>query len=183
MTKYLLGFLVAIVGAFTLVVLGVYIGKDDTEIATSKKEVACENDLKFCNKILDNQNKVLEMQDMLVQIRLARPVHMETGGAVLEVGRFSNIDEAKNSEQELRQYLLDCSKLNDTWFCHPDLLNMISILKHNEEDYFLVIKGLNMPTLYSLCSFMWVYSARVSAARHSCSEMSLHEMHEMGLQL
>ena len=93
------------------------------------------------------------------------------------------MDKANDAEVELRKYLTDCSNLNDTWFCHPELLARISILKHNDEDYFLVIKGLNMPTLYNLCSFMWAYSARVNAARHSCSQMSLHEMHEMGLPL
>jgi len=173
--------LVALVGAFTLVIIGVFIGKGDVDATNLKMVASCDNDLHLLNKVVDEQNKTLTIQNAFAQIRPARPEHMETGVAILEVGRFSKIDEAKKGEEELRKYLLDCYNLNDTWFCHPDLLNMISILKHNEDDYFLVIKGLDMPTLYNLCSFMWVYSARVGAARHGCSQMSLHEIREMGL--
>ena len=173
--------IIALVSMLTMLSTGVFIGKDEAENIISKKEAMCDSDLRFCNKVLDNQNKVLVMQELLDRIKIARPEHMEIGGATLEVGRFASMDKAKEAEFELRKYLADCSKLSDTWFCHPDLLNMISVLRHNEEDFFLVIKGLNLPTLYNLCAFMWTYSARVRAARHSCSQMSLHEMHEMGL--
>lgn len=105
----------------------------------------------------------------------ARPEHLEHGMGIAQLGEFKELTEAEKNATDLKEYITECSKFKDTWFCHPDLLNQISI-KKGYYSYFLVIDGLTTPTFMHLCAFMWANTEYKSWARernHNCMEFRL----------
>jgi hypothetical protein len=91
--------------------------------------------------------------------------HLGIGAAILQIEGFENKADAEREEVKLREYIEECSKIGPAaWFCNKDLLDRITI-RHEVHDkaangYFLVIEKLEMPTLYSLCGFMWTHNRR-----------------------
>ena len=102
---------------------------------------------------------------------ISRPEHLEHGMGIAQLGEFKELEEAKKNEKALKEYMINCTKFGN-WFCHPDLLNQVSI-KKGYYSYFLIIDGLTTPTFMHLCAFMWVNPEMKSWARdknHNCIE-------------
>ena len=101
-----------------------------------------------------------------------KTVYLPNRNMTADVGQYRTMDDAKSDLQKLRAYLNSCTED----FC-KGLADKASVQEVNwpgdpeHITYFLVIKGIDDPTFYALCDYMWnTEDAWARETYHRCTD-------------